>query len=410
MTKRGLLTASMLLPAAMAFSAGYQINVQGVRQVAMGGVGCAMAWDASTIFYNPAGLSSLKSWQAYGSINLLLAQTRYVQLPTQGAIADSKLGVYTPFNVYVGGPLRSNDKIGLGIGVYTPFGSGLTWENNWVGRFVTQSISLQSVFVQPTVSYRLTDKISLGGGFIYAFGNVELKKAIPLQNQSGANGQATLKGNANGMGFNLGAQFKATEWLQFGVNYRSQVSMEVKDGKANFNVPTSLTSKFPSTSFKSTLPLPSITTIGVAVKATDELTVMADVNFNGWSAYENLEFDYADNTDALSDTKAARNYKNTVSYRLGANYEFNHRLSIMAGGAYDPSPVADGYVSPDLPDANHWILSGGLKVKLSEKTNLMAAFEYNTTEKRDGQYLPDNFGGRYQTKVLVPTLGLSVDF
>ncbi len=410
MTKRRLLTSLFLLPAAIAFSAGYQINVQGVRQVAMGGTGCGLAWDASTIFYNPGGLSDLNNWQAYGSVNLLFAQTRYAQVPTQGLTEDSKMGVYAPFNIYVGGPLAANNKIGVGLGIYTPFGSGLTWENSWSGRFVTQSINLKSVFFQPTVSYKVCDFFSIGGGFVYAMGGVDLKKGIPLQDENGINGQAHLKGNANGLGYNIGAQIRIDDQWQIGISYRSRVNMKVKNGTANFYVPSSLETNFPNTSFSTTLPLPSVTTIGIAFKATDEITLQADFNYLKWSAYKQLEFDYVDNTSVLTDTKSPRNYNDKMSFRLGGHYIFNDKFCLMAGAAYDPTPVADGYVSPDLPDANHWIMSGGLTYELNEKITFMGAIEYNTTVRRNAQYTPDNFNGTYQTKVVLPSFGMTYDF
>lgn len=410
MRKHALSLIALLLSASMSYGAGFQVAVQGLRQIAMGGTGTAVPWDASTIFYNPAGLSRLKGMQAYASVQFLMINTKYVQTPTGGYSQASQSKVYTPFNVYVGGPIKKGGKLGVGLGIYTPFGSGLSWDDDWEGRYVVQSISMQTIFFQPTVSYRINDVVSLGGGFIYATGNVKFKSAIPIQDQNGKDGFGELKGKGSGVGVNLGVHVKAGERIHVGLNYRSQVEMKVKDGDATFNVPTALQSSFPNTAFETKVQLPSVFSIGVGVKPIDDLTITADVNFVGWKSFDTLKFDFADNTPVLQDRSAPRLYKNTMSLRLGAHYSVNDRLAVMAGAAYDPTPVADGFVSPDLPDADRWQVSGGLTFKPTDKVTILAALEYGASEKREAEYKPDNFNGKYQTKAIIPCIGVTYDF
>ncbi len=302
MKKICLFTASAIAVSSMAFAGSFQLNLQGIRQTAMGGSGVAMPWDASTIFFNPGGLARLDGIQAYGSVNLVNPGIRYVQAPTGGYTYETNSHTSTPFAVYVGGRISKDSRLALGLGVYTPFGSSAHWDNNWVGRYITQTISLQSIFFQPTVSYRINDFVSVGAGFIYAIGSVDITKAIPLTDMQGNEGQAKLNGNANGVGFNLGVQVKATDKLNFGISYRSKVKMEVNSGDATFTVPKSTEGNFPAglaTGFKSKLPLPEILTVGASYKATRDLTIQADVVFAGWKTYDSLSFDFAENTAAL---------------------------------------------------------------------------------------------------------------
>ncbi len=410
MKKHALITTALLLFASMTFGAGFQVNVQGLRQLAMGGTGTGWMWDASCIFYNPGGLARLKNIQAYGSVHFLMVNTQYVQTPTGGYSARSKPGLYTPFNVYVGGRLKQDGKLALGLGVYTPFGSGLKWDDNWEGRYVVQSISMNAIFFQPTVSYKISDAISLGGGFIYAIGNIKLKQAVPLQDANGNDGYGELKGHADGVGVNVGLHIQPSPAFQVGISYRSQVNMKVKNGDANFVVPAAASSSFPNTSFKAELPLPQVLSVGVGVRVMPRLVLTAEANWVGWKAYDTLFFDYETNTSTLTDTKAPRNYKNTLALRLGANLKASDRVALMAGLAYDPSPVADGYVSPDLPDADRWLVTGGFSVKATNKLTIIGAIEYGASKKRDAEYIPANFNGKYQTKAIIPSIGLSYDF
>jgi long-chain fatty acid transport protein len=408
MKKHSLITAALLLPATLAMSAGYQLNLQGLRQLAMGGGGAATPWDASAIFYNPGALSNISGLQAYGSALFIMPKVQYAESQNGGLTARSANQTFTPFNLYVGGPIKKGSRLGLGIGVYTPFGSGLKWDDNWTGRYIIQEIELQSIFVQPTISYRINDRLSVGAGFVYAFGSVKLNRAIPAQDASGNDGQAKLKGNANGLGFNAGVHLKANDKLSFGLTYRSRVNMKVKDGDANFTVPTALASRFPNTSFTAELPLPEVFSLGVAYKPLDKLTLQLDFNLTGWKAYKELAFDYS--AEVIPDTRAARNYHNRLATRLGGHYQATKMLAIMLGGAYDPSPVVDDYVSPDLPDANRIVLTGGLTVKPTKKLTILAVIEYVNSQKRNSNYVEANFSGRYQTKAITPGIGLSYDF
>lgn len=409
MKKICTLTATALVASSMAFGGSFQLNLQGIRQTAMGGTGVAWPWDASTIFFNPGGLSRLNGIQAYGSVNIVTPNVKYVQVPTGGYSASSNTHTTTPFAFYVGGPVKKGSKIGVGLGIYTPFGNKLDWGNTWTGRYIVESISLQSFFFQPTVSYAINDMISVGAGFVYARGTVDIDKAIPVMDTKGNEGQAKLKGNANGYGFNVGVQIKATEDLQFGISYRSKVKMNVNNGDATFTVPASLAGNFPNTTFDSKLPLPEILTVGVGYKFTSDFMMQADVVLAGWKTYDSLSFDFAENK-AVQDTHDPRSYKNTVAFRLGAHYKVADQFAIMAGGAYDPTPTRDNLLSPDAVDGNRLTLSCGLTYQPLPKLCVMAALNYTTTPKRTVSYDPASFKGAYQVKSLLPAIGVSYTF
>lgn len=409
MKKICTLTAAAVVASSLAFGGSFQLNLQGIRQTAMGGTGVAWPWDASTIFFNPGGLSRLSGIEAYGSVNLVTPNVKYIQTPTGGYSASTNTKLTTPFAVYVGGPIKKGSKIGVGLGVYTPFGSSLDWGNSWTGRYVVENISLKSIFFQPTVSYAINDMVSVGAGFVYAIGTVDIDKAIPIQDLNGNDGQARLSGNANGVGFNVGVQIKATEELQLGISYRSKVKMKVNDGDATFSVPMSVAANFPNTTFNSNLPLPEILTAGLGYRVTPDLTLQADVVFAGWKTYDSLSFDFAENK-AVQDTHDPRSYKNTVAFRLGGHYRLMNELAVMVGGAYDPTPTRDNLLSPDAVDANRITLSCGATYQPLPRLSIMAALNYTTTPKRKVSYDPAGFEGAYQIKSLLPAIGISYTF
>lgn len=407
--KKQILIAGSLLLSSMTYGAGYQLNLQGLRQLAMGGSGTAIPWDMSTIFYNPGGLGRIDYVQAYASAVALMPNVQYAE--SVGSYTASSVNqTFVPFNVYVGGPVAWRSPVKIGLGITTPYGSGLKWDDNWRGRYMIQEINLRSVFIQPTVSYEINDELSVGAGFVYAVGSVDLRRAIPLASASSPDGSASLEGNGHGFGVNVGVHFTPSEKVELGLNFRSQVNMKVKRGYATFNVPTSLSGSFPYTAFSTELPLPAVTSIGIGYHVNEDLTLQADINYVGWNAYRSLNFDYEQNTTSLQDTRSARRYHNTLSVRIGGHYQLSDKIAFMLGGAWDPTPVRDGYVSPELPDANRGVLTGGVSYRPIERLTFIAAVEAVGSVQRDADYDEQGFSGKYQTTGFAPGLGVTFDF
>lgn len=412
--KKQITAVLFLLSATMSFGAGYQLNLEGVRQLAMGGTGVAWPWDASTIFYNPGGLGRLKSVQVYVSGELVMPGTAFGNAM---ASATSKPQVFTPFSIYVGGPIQENSKFGLGLGIYTPAGLGLAWDDQWIGRYLIQSINMSAVSFQPTVSYRASEFLSVGGGFVYSTGYLDLRQSIPVHGNYGPGGtyddagELHLHGNGDGVGFNLGVQLKPADNVQVGITYRSQVNMSVGAGTANFSVPSSLATQFPNTQFDSQLPIPQVASVGVGYRTLeDKLTLQFDLNYTGWNSYDSLRINFATHTSDLQDMHLPRRYRNTLTPRIGANYKLSKVISFMGGFAYDPTPVTNGNVSPELPDADRILVSGGVAIKPIPRFTILTAWEGISSVLRNGTYTYGGFSGTYKTESATVGLGLYYNF
>lgn len=412
--KKHLLASLLLLSYASSFGAGYQLNMQGIRQLAMGGTGTAWAWDASTIYYNPAGLSRLKNIQVYASMGLIFPSTAYGN--KDGESATTSPQTFTPFSFYFGGPIQQDSKFALGLGVYTSAGIGIKWDDMWPGRYLVQSMDLNAISFQPTISYRASEFISVGAGFIYSVGSFDMRQSLPIHGVYGPDsvlddvGRAHLHGNANGVGFNIGVSIRPNDNLQIGITYRSQINMNLDGGTASFTVPNSLALQFPTTSFDSRLPLPQVASIGVGFRPSEHLTLQFDLNYTGWNSYDSLKINFAQHTQALQNMHAPRKYRNTLTPRIGANYKLSRVVSLMAGFFYDPTPVTGGNVSPELPDADRFNFTCGIALKPLPRFTIMAGFEGTTSVKRNATYDFGNFNGTYKTEAATPALALYYNF
>lgn len=386
------------------FSQGYQSNFQGQTQIAMGSTGSALPQDASAFFYNPGSASFLeKSSISIGGTGVFAKVAFQESNSKQVEHSNSPIG--TPFTAYFAYKQKEESKAVYGLGIYTPFGSTISYDNDWIGRYALQSLKLKSIYIQPSFSYKITDKIGLGAGIIYALGEVELQRAIPLNSDSYAN----LSGKTTGFGFNAGIYFKATEKLSFAATYKSKIQMNIDEGDAVFVVPSSVASSFPNGKFTSSLPLPAVTTIGASFKANEKLTLATDINYIEWKAYDSLIFDYDTNTTSLLDTKSAREYKNTFAFRLGGQYQLTENWKVRAGIVFGLTPVPDGRVTPETPDNNRINYSAGFCYSFNEKFKIDASVLY-TTFKRTDTNLETQLSGTFKTIAIAPGLSLTYQF
>lgn len=385
---------------------GFQVNLQGTKQTGMGHLGTSFYLGASSAYFNPAmmGFSESK-FNFEAGVSPLLAYAAYQNQET-GRVerTDNPLG--TPFYFY--GTYKINDELSAGLAVYTPFGSSVVWGDDWSGRNLIQDISLQAIFFQPTVSYKISEKLNVGLGLIYATGAVEINRAIPAP--IGENNSVNLKGNTASYGYNFGIHYQATEKLTVGVTYRSEIEMELEGGDADFSVDPALRSNFPDTKFDATLPLPSTTTLGIAYQASEKLLLSVEGSLVGWSTYESLDFDFEDNTESLEDSENPRNYEDAIIVRAGAQYSVNDKLDARLGVYYDQSPVTDEYFNPETPSTDNLGITAGLSYNVSEKFTVDAAFLYIYGMERESEYKPANFGGKYQSRSYIPSIGLNYKF
>ncbi len=391
------------------YAGGYQVGLHGQKQIGMGLIGTSLSLDASSMFYNPGGLSFMKPSYSFAvGISPIRSFTAYRKNEPSNytAMSDNPLG--TPFYFY--GAAKISDKFSAGLAINTPYGNSLSWGKDWDGRYLIQDLSLRAIFFQPTVSFKINDMIGIGLGFVYATGKFDLTKALPV---TGANGDASvnLNGSAAQMGFNAGVMIKPIENLSIGVDFRSKINMKVEGAEAKFTVPASLAGNFPADNkFSTTLPLPANLDLGVSYNVTEDLMIGLGLNYVFWSVYDSLIFDFETNTPALPDSRNPRLYKNKLIVRLGGEYTLNEKLAFRAGGYYDPSPVNEEYFSPETPSLNNLGLTLGLSYKPIENLSIDLSFLYIMGMEATKQYKPDNFGGTFKSRVYIPGFGLTYNF
>ncbi len=415
--KKIILSLASLLLVSSAFAGGYRISLQGQRQLAMGHTGVAViGQNAESIFFNPANGVFLKDkWSFSGGVNYLTSTTRFQNTLYNWQAETTNVG--TPFYVY--GNYKFSDKLAFGIAVYSPYGSSVKWEDDWVGSHLVNNIKLQAIYVQPTLSYKITDDISVGAGLIYVNGGVTFNRNLSrnMTNEAGERSDITIEAQGvTAFGYNVGFTAKLDSFVTFGANYRSHIDMKAAGGTATFgNLPSFMQGTFTDGKFSATLPLPAELTLGFSYKITDQWLAAVDVNHTFWNKYKSLDIDFEN--PALPDSQNPRNYKNTNTYRVGIQYKPSDKFSVRAGGYFDESPVQNGYFAPETPRNNSIAGTLGFTYQVTPKLGIDVGANFVHFKEVDNSYdyyqedgNPVSFGGTYRSAATSIGVGVSYNF
>ena len=474
-----IMTAMLSLSA---FAEGYQVNLLSTKQTGMGHVGVGMKLGDESMHFNPAGLAFLKTNMDFSlGISAVMAKAKYIN-GSYSAKTDNP--VSTPLYAYAG--FKIYDNLAAGISLTTPYGSSLKWPKHWAGADLIQDISLKAYVIQPTLSYKITDKLSIGVGLQLAWGNVNLSRglmgakdfqglgnlmeaklapflpALPasaaeaaqkiitvMKNTTVPPAYARLEGNAHmRAGFNVGIMYDICDKVTVGLSYRSKIKMRVKEGDASLTysnqnienafgqlellmaeyggmlagagveLPNISIPKYDQGSFHAELPLPSNTTLGVSYRPTDRWELALDLQYVGWNAYDSLNVYFNEAELGIAPIKAEKDYKNTMTYRIGASYKATDRLDVRAGVYYDQSPIRKKLYNPETPGMNKLGFSAGLTFEPYKGLQIDVAFLYIQGFDRDGKYpyknvvtgTDESFGGKYKSTAFSPSIGLAYRF
>jgi long-chain fatty acid transport protein len=412
--KKLFLLAVFALATAATYAGGYRVSLQGNKALAMGHTGVAVVESSELVFFNPAGLVYLDD---KFSISLgasgVFSNIAYQNTET-GANARTDSPVGTPLYFYAS--YKATDWLAFGLGVYTPYGSEVKYEDDWAGSHLVNNIDLKAIYIQATASVKVNDKLSFGGGPIFVTGSVNFNRNLnrTLTDLEGNRSNVTVDAKGvNAWGWVASAMFNPTDNLRIGATYRSEIIMDAEGGDADFqNVPNSPLTPFVDTEFNASLPLPAEITVGLSYSFCKKWLFAFDYNRDFWDVYESLDIDFANPNDP--DSKNARNYKNASIYRFGMQYKATKMFTLRAGYYFDESPVQDGYFAPETPrnDSNNF--TAGLTANIGDHFQIDASFLFSHFKEINASYnyyyengnaVP--FKGTYKTNAFVPGLGLT---
>jgi long-chain fatty acid transport protein len=374
---------------ANALASGFQLIEQNSSGLGAAYAGsAAVAENASTVFFNPAGMTRLSGLNLSAGATAVKPSFKFSNEGSTGpggrSLGSNNGGdagsIAVLPNAYASWQINSNWFAGLGIGA--PFGLKTDYDRDWVGRYHSTHFAVETINVNPSVAYRVNDRLSLGAGVNWQSIDADYRRNVPaagliaqlpggmsspfagtVASSPDLNGKVKLKGDA--WGWNVGLLYQMTPDTRLGLAYRSSMRFHATGTTTLLNLPLGQPSR--SDGASTTVTLPDTATLSVAHDINSKWQLLADVSWTGWSSISSLDID----SGSLGKDSLKLDFRDTWRVALGASYKYSPKWRFKAGVAYDQTPVPSGSLRPtSLPDNDRVWLSVGAQYNMNERSTI----------------------------------------
>lgn len=343
----------------------------------------ALGEDASTIFFNPAGMTRLSGQQVVVAGHLISPDASYTDsgtstsanglAPLTGPNSDTGDPAFVP-NFYYAAELPN--EIYVGVGVNVPYGLSTEYDNGWIGRYHAMRSEISTININPSIAWKATETISVGFGISIQYMDLELTNSIDSVATCGGLGatpfgpivaascsayaatppsnvatdsSAKLDGDSTELGWNAGLLFDVDDKNRIGVAYRSAIKHDVSGnaayvldaplaGASNAILAATGFNVLQNTSLEATAELPETFSLSYVGDINSKWTALFDWTWTGWSSLDTIVIRQAGGVPGQESTLDLA-YKNTSRYSVGVNYHHNNKLVYRGGLAYDETPI-----------------------------------------------------------------------
>ena len=360
---------------------GIAINEQSVSGMGTSFAGRAStANDATVLFGNPAGLTKLERPEVVGGFGLVKAQVDLDDASAPTSKGDMVPLTPVPF-AYYASPI--DEQWSWGLGLYVPYALISDYEKSFGGRFKGQYSKVEVVTLQPTLSYQINDRVSVGFG--PTINKIKGKLVNKLDNSAvGGTGETKvgIKGDDVAYGFNVGLMVDVTDSLTWGLTYHSKVDYTLEGRTRITNGSGPIFSQF-NGDYDASLDFTTPETIDTSVtyKLDDQWTLYAGTTFTRWSRLQEIVVENEGTPSLLGmqpigEVSEELKWHNTWSYAIGASYQLNPQWVLRTGLAIDPSPAENEHRSVRIPVGNRKVFSVGAGWSPNPDLTIDVAYSY----------------------------------
>ena len=368
------LTVSWLLAACCgtAGASGFQLMEQSVSGMGNAYAGSAAATeDASTIYFNPAGMTQLRDREMSAGVAAIGPRfqfhdqgSRVGAFSASGDGGDAGSWAALP-NGYLSWALNKDVYFGIGFGA--PFGLKTEYDKPWIGAAQSTLFEIKTYNVNPSLAYRVNEQVSLGVGVNWQRLEANYDRQATTT-PAGSLIPLKLALDDDAWGWNAGALFTLSPATKVGAAYRSAIkyhtsgTLDVNNGGAG------------SVGASADLKLPDTFIFSVAQKLSDRWELLGDVSWTGWSAIPKVDIMRSNGTLAQTlDT----DFRDAWRVALGGSYQYNNAWKLKLGVAYDQTPVKDASTRlVSLPDNDRVWLSLGAQWAIDRGSKLDLGLSY----------------------------------
>jgi long-chain fatty acid transport protein len=385
----------------------------------------AKAYDAATVWSNPAGMVRLDNSEIDAAVNGIFPSITFsgVNLvgpgrQTPGTTSGNLIQAAATGGAYGVWSVTPDFKVGFASD--TPFAQRVTNPASFVGRYQSLVSSITDEAFTFSAAYKINQQWSIGGGPVVDFFSSRLTQAL----NTGFNGAlgdpvADLHGSDVGAGFNLGVLYQPTPDLRFGLDYRSRIQHAVSGTQSIF-VPAGYAAIPPlaaglaaqNSAANTKITLPDSLTAGLYWQANENLALLADISWTDWSLLQRINVSPA--SPLAAPTTIPENWHNTVAVSVGANYQLTTGLLLQGGFGFDQSPVTDSNRTSRVPDSDRYILGIGAQYTILPNLTVQVAYAHvffaSAPVSSQASATSGLLAGRYSASAETASLGVKYRF
>jgi long-chain fatty acid transport protein len=396
----------LVFSSSQSFAAGlilYEINSPLTGTASAGWA--AFANDASTAFTNPAGMTRLDRSQLLVGAQPLIITSKFDSSPAttfSGTDGGNAGGVIPSLGGYYVHSL--SDRLKLGFSLFSYFGLGIDYGDNWVGRYWVEKSDFLTLAISPSAAYKVNDWLSIGAMFNALYSKLNTQSAI-RNLFAEADGQLKYEDDDFGFGGGFGLLIEPRKGTRFGVTYYSPVDVSFNDvpelngmGPVLRGILTRLGMN--GTSVGMDFTIPQWVMVSGYQQITDQLAIMGNFGWQDWSQFGDVDISLSVNPETTRSFNNNLNFKDTWHAAIGAQYRVSEPWLLSAGFAYDSSPSDESNRSPDMAFDRNFRYAAGVQYDWSKNLTLGLAYEFidlgSANINKDG-FLRGNLVGDYNT-------------
>ena len=424
-TVRAAVAVSLIsgLYSSQALAAGFALienSASGMGNAFAGG--SAIADDASTVWFNPAGMTRLKGEQISIAGHIVSPAADFTNqgslavttLDRSGTDDDGGVSAFVPNFYYV---TQLQGDTWFGVGVTVPFGLSTEYDEDWVGRYTATKSEVHTLNINPSFAFKHSDELSIGLGLSLQYIEATLANELDTgmicagvlsggvaANVPAAIGTCTtnglpvdtraidssqeLTGDDWNWGWNIGMLYELDKESRIGVAYRSSIdanlsgdvdferSAELDGFLSSLTGPAApLVNSFTDTGIQAGLELPAQLSVSYFRDVNADLSLMADVTWTEWSNFDALVIKF-DNL-VQSTSIVPENWEDSYRFAVGANYKTSDKVMLRAGVALDQSPIPSAEDrTPRIPGNDRTWVSIGMAYDIDENTSIDIGYSH----------------------------------
>ncbi len=410
MIARAVPAALLAMASGVASAAGFQLmeqNASGLGNAYAGSA--AVAENAGTIFFNPAGMTQLQAREASFGVAAVRPSFEFSDKGSQSGVlsgnGDDAGGWAALPNAYLSWAL--NKDLYVGVGLSAPFGLVTDYDESWVGGAQSLNFEIKTYNINPSIAYRVNDKLSLGAGLNWQRAEAEYERIAAVA-PGLATTFATLDVDSDAWGWNIGVLFTPSPSMKIGVSYRSKIEHELE---GDLKLKGTLAGAVPQTTSgkaRADVDLPDTLILSAAQQLDERWEMLGDLSWTGWSNIKKVDIDRRSGPlSGVTVQTLNTDYRDSWRVALGANYKLNDAWKLKFGVAYDQAPVRGRdrrlVALPDN-DRTWFALGGQWKATKTTTLDVGGAYLYVRDTKIDNDQSAAGRGrvtGEYESDVWI---------